>query len=92
MLVFVAPILYFFGDIFIEMIFIKPSEPIIKYGEFPFEIKYEYEYEGESGIIKDTIIYVYMNMKEFHLPWMEEIQEIGSAILKIIKILYGSFR
>ena len=59
MLVFVAPILYFFGDIFIEMIFIKPSEPIIKYGEFPFEIKYEYEYEGESGIIKDTIIYEY---------------------------------
>ena len=36
------------------MIFNKPSEPIIKYGEFPFEIKYEYE--GENGIIKDTII------------------------------------
>ena len=56
-LIFVAPILYFFGDIFIEMIFVKPSEPIIKYGEFPFEIKYEYK--GESGIIKDTIICEY---------------------------------
>ena len=32
-LVFVAPILYFFGDIFVEMIFIKPSKPKIKYGE-----------------------------------------------------------
>ena len=50
-LVFVAPLLYFFGDIFIEMLFIKPSEPKIKYGEFPFELQ----------------ILLYVNMKEIHL-------------------------
>ena len=54
LLVFVAPILYFFGDIFVEMIFIKPSEPTIKYGEFPFELVYEYK--GEQITITDTII------------------------------------
>lgn len=53
-LVFVAPLLYFFGDIFVEMILIKPSKPQIKHGEFPFELVYEYK--GEQRTITDTII------------------------------------
>lgn len=57
MLVFILPVLYFFGEIFIEMLFNKPSEPTIKHGEFPFEIVYEYE--GEQGLIKDTIVCEY---------------------------------
>ena len=56
-LVIFAPLLYFFGEIFIEMIFCKPSEPAIKYGEFPFEIIYEYN--GKEGVIKDTIVCEY---------------------------------
>ena len=40
MLVFVAPILYFFGDIFVEMVFDKLSKPTITHGEFPFELIY----------------------------------------------------
>ena len=56
-LVFVAPLLYFLGDIFIEMLFIKPSKPKIKYGEFPFELVYEYK--GEQKTITDTIICKY---------------------------------
>ena len=39
----IAPLLYFGGVIFIEVVFNKPTEPKIKYGEFPFEIIYEYE-------------------------------------------------
>ena len=39
------------------MIFIKPSKPKIKYGEFPFELVYEYK--GEQKTITDTIICKY---------------------------------
>lgn len=53
-LVFVAPILYFFGDIFAEMVFDKPSEPTITHGEFEFELIYEYN--GKEIKITDTII------------------------------------
>ena len=56
-LVIFAPLLYCFGEIFIEMIFCKPSEPVIEYGEFPFEIIYEYN--GKEGVIKDTIVCEY---------------------------------
>ena len=53
-LVIVSPILYFFSDIFVEMIFDRPSKPTIIHGEFPFELVYEYN--GEEITIKDTII------------------------------------
>lgn len=53
-LVFVAPILYFFGDIFVEMVFDKPSKPTITHGEFPFELIYEYN--GKEITIRDIII------------------------------------
>ena len=56
-LIVIAPLLYFFGEIFKEMIFIKPSKPKIKYGEFPFELLYEYK--GEQKRIVDTIICEY---------------------------------
>ena len=50
----VSPLLYFFGEIFIEMVFDKPSKPTITHGEFPFELVYEYN--GQQITIRDTII------------------------------------
>lgn len=53
-LVVVSPLLYFFGEIFIEMVFDKPSKPTITHGEFLFELVYEYN--GKEITIRDTII------------------------------------
>ena len=52
-LVVVLPLLYFFDEIFIEMVFDKPSKPTITHGEFPFELVYEYN--GKEITIRDTI-------------------------------------
>ena len=53
-LVVLSPILYFFGEFFAEIIFNKQRQHIIKHGEFPFELIYEYN--GKEITIKDTII------------------------------------
>lgn len=46
--------LYCFGPSLVEILFVRPAKPQIKYGEFPFEL--EYEYNGEKFTISETII------------------------------------
>ena len=53
-LVVISPLLYFFGEIFIEMVFDKPSKPTITHGEFPFELVY---YEQDlSNVVGAKIV------------------------------------
>lgn len=59
-LIVLAPILLFIG----EVIFDRPSTPKVKYGEFPFELVYEYN--GEQHTITDTVICEYEGI-EFSL-------------------------
>lgn len=56
-LIFAAPFLLFSGSVLWEMFFNIPEDPKVEYGEFPFEIVYEYN--GKKGIIKDTIVCEY---------------------------------
>ena len=42
------------GSVLIEMIFVRPSKPEIKYAEFPFELVYEYN--GEQFTVNETIV------------------------------------
>ena len=48
------PFLYFIGVILYSMFIDVPAKPIVKHGEFPFELVYEYK--GEQITIKDTIV------------------------------------
>lgn len=45
---------YMTGGILGEIFFNKPDKPIVKYGEFPFEIIYEYN--NEQFTVNETII------------------------------------
>ena len=48
------PFLCFIGVILYSMFIDVPAKPIVKHGEFPFELVYEYK--GEQTTIKDTFV------------------------------------
>lgn len=52
-----APMLLFGGSVLGEMLFDRPSKPEVTYGEFPFELVYEYN--GEQFTINETIVCEY---------------------------------
>ena len=53
-LVIIVPFLFLFGPILGEAIFDRPSKPKVKYGEFPFELVYEYD--NKEYTINETIV------------------------------------
>ena len=50
----IAPFLFFYGSILKEALFDRPSKPQITYGEFPFELVYEYN--NQQYIVTETIV------------------------------------
>lgn len=51
---FMVPFLFSYGSILKEALFDRPSRPRVEYGEFPFELVYEYN--GQQYTVTETIV------------------------------------